>query len=347
MIHKTFKLLGAYLGVILLTSFLVCCKKQAPEVIVKDFPAEYALHGEGIDSLNRYAGMYMIAVAGDKFVCMRNSAKFFLVFDSDFHLQKEFLAKGHGHNEFQSPRYCGQYIKEGDKESIFVLERDQQKLFKIPLSGAEDFECVVDMHQHTDLMPSYLFRLSDTVCIGANNLEDNPFFVLNTRNWKAQTFDTAYPFEGNEADVFAQSQNTGTYSPAKSRVAITYFNLPQMDIRSAEGRLLRTIFYKNKVLPSELDSEDLKDYFGWVTSTDNYIYAKYDGDEQKAAEGKTWILVFDWEGAPVCRMEIDASVNFTVDEKNGRLISLNEDDTEFVASAYVLPDILTKNLSLL
>ena len=55
---------------------------------------------------------------------------------------------------------------------------------------------------------------------------------------------------------------------------------------------------------------------------------------------KSLILVFDWDGNPVCRLRIDASVCFAIDTKNHRIVSINEDDTHFVASEYKLPDIL-------
>jgi len=341
---KSIGFTGVILCAVFAVAILAGCKRQASQVIVEKFPVEYSLKGKGIDSLNHFAGIYSISVAGDKFVGLRKSKKFFLVFDEDFHLLNELLANGHGHNEFQSPRYCEQFVKEGNKEFIYVLERNQRKLYKIPLSDTdnEDYECVVNIPLQLGLMPSYLFLLNDSICIGTNNMGNNPFFVLNTRNRELQTYEPTFDFNGNAEEVFMLSQNTGTYSEERGRVAVTYFNLPQMDLRSEDGHLLRTIVYKRKVSPSEINSETLKDYFGWVTSTDNYIYAKYDGDEQKTAEGRTWIMVFDWEGVPICRMEIDASVNFAVDEKNHRLISLNEDDTKFVASEYALPDMLFK-----
>lgn len=332
---------GLLLCAVLALATLAGCERQPHEVFVEKFPAEYSLQGKGIDSLNRFAGMYGISLAGDKFVGVRKSTKFFLVFDKDFHLLNEILPKGHGHNEFMSPRYCGQFEKEGNREYVYVLERDQRKLYKISLSDdKEDHECLVDIPQRLDLDPSYLFRLNDSVCIGTNCVRNNSFVVLNTRNWDLRAFEPTFSFNGNEDEVFVQSQNTGTYSARRARVAVAYFNLPQMDIRSVDGQLLRTVVYERKLSPSEIDSENPKDYFGWVSSTDNYIYAKYDGDEQKAAESRTWIMVFDWDGAPVCRMEIDASVNFAVDERNGRIISLNEDDTKFVASEYQLPNTL-------
>lgn len=338
---------GLLLCAILALATLAGCDRKPHEVIVEKFPAEYSLRGKGIDSLNRFAGMYGISVAGDKFIGVRKSTKFFLVFDKDFHPLDEILPKGHGHNEFMSPLYCGQFEQEGNREYVYVLERGQRKLYKISLSDdKEDPECLVDIPLRMDLDPSFLFRLNDSVCIGTNCVRNNPFVVLNTKTWNLRTFEPTFSFNGNEEDLFVQSQNTGTYSAKQGRVSVAYFNLPQMDIRSADGDLLRTVVYERKLSPSEMDCENLKDYFGWVTSSDKYIYAKYDGDERKAAEGRTWIMVFDWEGAPVCRMEIDASVHFAVDEKNGRIISLNEDDTKFVASEYRLPDTLLGSKSL-
>jgi len=330
----------AGLSVALLIVSLCSCAGEESRVVVTDFPHEYKLQATGIDSMNRYPGVYAISMAGDRIIALRKANKFYLVLDSDFHLLNEIAPRGHGRGEFVFPSYCGQCENDGEAEYIYVLERTESKLYRVSLAGEKDSECVVNIPQNLGLTPSFLFKVDDHTCAGTNGTGAFPFFVLDTKDWKAQSFEPTLPLEGNEAELFVLSQNIGTYSAAQSRIALAYFCFPQLDIRQSDGQLLRTVVYKRELSSSEINVENPMGYFDCVASTSRHIYALYNGEEDKPSVNKTWIFVFNWDGDPVSRMEVDACSYFTVDEAKGRIIALNEDDTRFVASEYKLPDAL-------
>lgn len=319
---------------------LVCCKGRENVRLVEEFPSEYDLQATGIDSLNRYPGTYAISMAGDKFIGMRKADHFFFVLDNDFSFISEISAKGHGNGEFMAPLYCGQYVEESGKEYVYILERPKRKLYKVALDESEENKCVFEVPVSWNIEPSFLFLHGKDSCLGVNNMYSCNFFVADLSQDKAEEQDAVYEFSGTEEDVFNVAQSTASYSAGNSRVAMAYFNLPEIDIRASDGRLVQSVFYESVMKPSEINKYAPRMFFDYVTSTSRHIYALYIGDKEEQDAGKSLILVFDWEGNPVCRLRIDASVCFAIDTKNHRIVSINEDDSRFVASEYRLPDIL-------
>ncbi len=319
---------------------LVCCKGREDVKLVEGFPSEYDLKATGIDSLNRYPGAYAISMVGDKFIGMRKADHFFFALNNDFSLISEIAAKGHGNGEFMAPLYCGQHVEESGKEYVYILERPKRKLYKVALDESEQNEYIFEIPMSWNIEPSFLFLHGKDSCLGVNSLHSCNFFVADLSQDEAEEQDAVYEFSGTEEDIFNVAQSTASYSAENSRVAMAYFNLPEIDIRASDGRLIQSVFYEDVMKPSEINPYEPRMFFAYVTSTSRHIYALYIGDEEEQDAGKSLILVFDWDGNPVCRLRIDASVCFAIDTKNHRIVSINEDDTHFVASEYRLPDIL-------
>lgn len=319
-------------------SFMGCMDDKKGAEVVERFPLEFDLKPVGVDSLNNYPGTYDISVAGDYFVGMRKADYFFFVLDKDFRLVDEIAPKGHGDGEFMAPLYCGQYIEEDSLGFIYVLERPARKLYKVALDGKTPRKCVLELPLSWELEPAYMFKCGQDSCIGGNSLYDTDFFVIDLSDDKVEKFEPVFAFDGSMAEVADISQNIATYSSSRSRMAVAYFNLPEMDIRTSSGEIIKSVFYKDLMKPEEIDRYEPKEYFLGITSTPRHIYALYVGDDMERKNGKSLVLVFDWDGNPVCRMRIDASMSIAVDEQNGRIISINEDDSQYVGVEYGLPE---------
>lgn len=319
---------------------LTCCTEQKNIRIAEQFPLDFDLKANGIDSLNHYPGTYSIAMAGDKYIGKRKAEHFFFILDEDFSLISEIAAKGHGNGEFMAPLYCGQYAEENGKEYVYILERPERKLYKVALRGNERNECIFEIPLSWNVEPSFFCLHGPDSCLGINNLHNCNFFIANLSQHKAEEQPPLQDFSGTEKEVLNMAQSIASYSAGKSRVAMAYFNLPEIDIRASNGHLIQSVFYKDIMKPSEIDQYDPHMYFADITSTDRHIYALYTGDEKVQQAGKSLVLVFDWDGNPVCRMKIDASVSIAVDTERRQIVSVNEDDSHYVASMYKLPEAL-------
>lgn len=315
---------------------LLACSDDAREQIT-EFPVEQELKGEGIAPLNAYPGLYAIAAVGDKYLFTRaKSSHIFWVADGEFRMTDSLAVRGNGSNEFWAPLFMGESGERDAQYYIRFLDRASQKYYEMPLVSHSTARLVDDL-SGLEMRSRYIFQLNDTSYIGAFDYDDSRLFTWNVPSNQVVLWDRLHDFRRNDLENQMISQHLAALRPDKERIAVAYFNLPVLDIRKTDGETVVSLTVGEAVDPSDIDLQDPVDYFHTLHATERYIYALYSGVEGRES-GKHYVLIFDWDGKPLCRLGIQGAADFTVDEKHNRIIVLNEDDTEFVGTAYQIPD---------
>ncbi len=292
------------------------CENNRESVVTK-FPQTISLEATPVSGMDKYPDILSVTTAADKFVCRSRGEYFYYVFDSNFKLESQVARKGHGNKEFLAPLFSGQYLQEQGKDYIYLLERPQRSLYKVNLHDERDVTSIIKLPIGQKIEPRYLFVVDDRF-IGANDDKDCKVFVYDDLRKKCVVKEQTYANgKSHDRELY---QSLATYNPISRKLAVSFFNLPQMDIRDADGDMLRTIYVDGKPQFKERLSDT--QYFSCICSTDKYIYALYDGYAELERQGKCAVLVFDWQGNPIVKYIIDSSSYIAVDVKNKRILSV-------------------------
>ncbi len=308
----------------LLITTISSCKQKEKHDIVGPFPVEKTLTGEVIPAFNSDIGILGIKQAGEYVICdMWKQDYFFNVYDVENRLVGKLCRRGNGPNEFLSPAYYGQY----DSEGIWILERDRGIFFKVNLQkslaqGKTVIEENFDLSMYPELQPRNIFYVHDELLFGTNDNTSCATFTLNpkTSEIKFNPQVLEFPISSKTHQI---SQSMATLRPDMKRVATSFFSLPQIDIYSSAGKRLKTIFYKEVIEPTTFDvSQELRDYYIQIFSTDEYIYALYE-EPLYDETFDNYIQVFDWDGSPVASLKVGPTTDFYVTRDNKQLIALD------------------------
>ncbi len=302
-----------------LSSVLLSSCRDHQERVVTKFPQQVSLEANSIDGTDKYQDILSVTMVADKYVCRSKGEFFYYVFDSQFQLISRIARRGHGNKEFIAPFFSGQYLQEKGREYIYLLERPQRTLYKVNIHDAMDVVPVFRFPIGKKIEPRYIFSVANKF-VGANDLDDCKIFVYDRQCGECVFKEQTYTSEKRKSHELFES--IASYSPSNEKLAVAFFNLPQIDIRNSNGDILNTIFIDKK-LPLKEDMSD-KLYFSCVCSTDKYIYALYNGYDDLEKQGKSAVLVFDWNANPIVKYIIDASSYITVDIKKKRLVTIDE-----------------------
>ncbi len=219
------------------------------------------------------------------------------------------ITKGHGPDEILGPRRSGFYSTNngitihGLDGKVFLIDIEQEKINikkKMRLPGI-----FFDVN--------YLFDLGDSV-----------YYVTDYTNHHAGEF-VSYSFENNDIGSFSEypffmsdftfdikarySLGLITVKKDFSRFAKTYLQLPVLRIYEKDGSEAALLSIKNPdgiktIIQTYPEEGEITVYGGKLYSTDKYIFAEYKIARSNNYIVDTQILVYDWNGNPVCRYYI-------------------------------------------
>lgn len=316
-----------------------CMGIDVPYRIVENFPIEIRLGEEPLRALDGCLGIYDVGMAGSYLICSERKTEFFFsVYNSDFLRVCRFARHGRGPGEYIAPVYCGQYEDEGAVLTVSIYDRATRYFdriavdtdsgscqpishFSIPLSG--------------DLEPRVLFRYSATHVGGVSDYRDCRYFYSDTTFRQPRIAEPVLSFGANR-EVHTIAQSCCAVKPDNTRIAVAFFNLPQIDIRATTGEVIKTIFIREILHPDEIDIAEAADYFLKADADDTYIYALFENPDS-GITGSNSILVFDWEGNPVGKYDIARASSFAIDKRRNKIIAINMDQTQSLCSLYSLP----------
>lgn len=310
---------------VLLISLLVvgCTEFREPHEVVREFPIDCHLSGKPLTAFNERIGLIDIDAVGKEYIlCRELRTEFnYSLYDGNLNLVTQFARRGRGSGEFLAPDYTGLYKSYDDSVTLDILDRatgiysrlriseegvDARRLFNFSVEARTPVRAVFYHKGHG------YFGISDDY--------DCRFFKTDEKFGNFQSFGNIFEFP-DELPVHEIAQNDCCVHPNLTRIAIGWFNFPQLDIRSSDGKIIKTVFINKIVKPKKVSLDDIQDYFFKLVADSSHIYALYNDPEQTEESS---ILVFDWEGSPIARLRIDRASSFTVDSGNKRIIAIND-----------------------
>ena len=320
-------------GVVLtfLTVFSACDNNRN---IVNEFPEEHCLSADNVNAVDSLFSAYSVINNGKYYIFTQKSDCFFKVFDDSFREINDLAFRGHGNNEWYAPLATGQFCTIDSLEYFYVLERVSHKLYKIPINfensqrvNVEDF----DIPGMTSIR--YVFEIDKGLFFGALDDGECEFFTYNSRLNSFRKFEHSFSLPSNLRDYNQfLLQTQASFNAKQNKIAITYYSYPLLSIRDVKGNILAELQIGNDFpFIDKSNVWDVHNYFLDITSSDNYIYLLYDIPDK---ENISSVLVFDWDGNPVARYDVDKAVAFSVNEENKFFLTINEDDSNGKCSIY-------------
>lgn len=325
-------------ALIITITLLAGCKSriESSYVIVSKFPIDKELSGNVIPAFDESPGMYDIGSAGKYFLCTeKHKEHIFTLYSPEYEKICGFAKSGRAGNEYLAPIYTGQYSIDGDVTRFKILDRLQGRLdtwvigekdptparagkYEIPQANAFDLR--------------NLYRLPGNGYCGVSDEFDCRYFTSDSTFSEVVFYDNIMQFDRLQAHPIAQTASIA--KPDLTRVAIAYYNFPQLDIRDIGGEIIKTVFIDRILLPEEVDfeEEDSDEYFVKLSASEDFIYALYNLEAE--TKGKSKVLVFTWGGEAVASYTINAADSFCVNSEQTKIVAINRNQSSAMCTEY-------------
>ena len=309
---------------------------SGPYSVVTGFPVEKAPESVPEHRLDDNIGVYDISMVGDYvLVVEKRREHFYTLYDKELNRICEFANKGRGPGEYLAPAYYGEYeITAGGNPVLSIYDRALFRYGRIEIDcndGKAHIVSSTSLPSDSPLEIRFLRKCADGYA-GVLDVEDCRFFTCDSAFSGITCCDPVFPFP-DKISAHETAQTVSCMDPGCGRVASAYYNFPQIDIRTVDGSLVKSVFIGEIVKPEDVSQETACDYFLKIEAAGNHIYALYEDPAQPVYSS---ILVFDWNGNPVESYRIGRAVSFTVDAPGKRILALNEDQDVSICSAYAL-----------
>lgn len=313
---------------ILLTN---CVSREEEDVkYVNTFPVEKKVVAKDVEWIKPDLLSGMLQIDSFLIILNRKGKNAFQVYNTN---QKEMICQGgnfgKGPNEFKNPLMMNQYIKKDGCIYFFIWDH-RKILYTIDLNKLILGDNFVSNREQLSTkfgIQSGLVKIDSTV-LGFSDDSDGRTFEYNLNSK-----------ETNLWDYYPKIKNTNTYSSFdlyilygafmaynnKLNIVVksyaSYFN--QLVFFTPSGNRIRTIKLPN--IDYNLNSENAISspaYTFNLQHSDSYIYVSYeDYADKNQLQYKGLVNVFDWEGNPVVRYNIENKLisAFAVDEINGKI----------------------------
>lgn len=309
---------------------------SGPYSVITGFPAEKAPESVPEHRLDDNIGVYDISMVGDYvLVAEKRTGHFYTLYDRELNRICGFANKGRGPGEYLAPAYYGEYeITAGGDPVLSVYDRALFRYDRIRIDCHEGKAHIVSstaLPSDSPLEIRFLRKCADGYA-GVLDVEDCRFFTSDGEFTGVTCHDPVFPFP-DKMSAHETAQTVSCMDPGCGRVASAYYNFPQIDIRSVDGSLVKSVFIREIVKPEDVSPDTASDCFLKIESAGDFIYALYEDPSQP---GYSSILVFDWDGNPAERYRIGRAVSFTVDTAGKRILALNENQDVSICSVYAL-----------
>ncbi len=284
-----------YIGIV---CFCVCftfasCKKKEKVVTFSHNPVE--LFCKDSIPINQLLNVEQMQVTNNSNLIIRNSATdtIFSIYDlQNLKHLGNIGCKGSGPHDFLTP-----LIIQAESDSLFIFDFAKDK-----------FSCIIN-EKNSQLWKGLLVKETPLTMLLTENK-----IVLDTKNGdklRLVAYDTSTG-KSDELFLFEEINNlnipinlkTGYWTklPKTGAFVYAYQYIPQIDIISSNGELLKTILYENQAFPSANNNVDygktmVYNFKVLVSSEHFFIYRiNEEGGKIMDKNTKTFIDKYSWEG---------------------------------------------------
>lgn len=326
--------------------FLFCSCSQKKDLL-NEFEATYKINKSELNINPEHITSYgkMLLFEEEGFILKEE-------FKSDYLMQKIYLKKdsispllkiGNGPNEYTKIK-----LSQKNKNNTFwTIDMAKRNLVNMDLSG----NVIKEVKFPRTIFNAINFDSQFIISGYTEDIEkskNSRFSILDSSGYKVKDFGI-FPDDkietSNYTKLFAYQGNIAGNSINKRIAFATRFGAI-LDIYEINNNVIKLITNKHYYYASYEDktksnmtgvnyNKDNKFGFIDICSTPDYIYTIYSGKDFETFPNKdidylmsgNIILVYDWSGNPVCRLETNSNLmNICVDEKNTILIGLSCDD---------------------
>lgn len=336
--------------IILIFILSSCAYKRSSSDFI--FENEYTVEGAQILS-EEFSINQLFAINNYLFGYQKTGQYFFKIYNIETLSEiGEICKRGKGPNEFPSFLILNQYETCGIDLCIWVHDLNVGKLTKVNVKESlEKGETVVLNEIATKSQSSFFnaFVIDSSLVVGrsTNSIIDmNRLQLYNPINDSIIRTIPLFPkidvTRSNDDINFRMVKYNPLYvgsiglKPDKTKIASAMTSFNRIDIFDVNGDLYKSIvegpeipeYLKNYLNSDEDNSESTLQYFySSIFTSNNFIYALYIGQMLSEYGGKsipTQLRIFDWEGNPLVRINInDYLFSFTIDENRGLLFGVD------------------------
>ena len=328
--------------------FLIVACQKMPEnfLVVTEFPVSEKLKGDTVHYFDSELGILDIKDAGKYWLCRSHRTDYhFALFSKDGSEKvAELCVKGRGAGEFIAPAYFSQYATESGHLKIWILERALSEMIKINVDKSiqADSICIEEKFPLVTLTRNSfrdLFYWGDSLFMGTSDDRECLHLLLDWKNREVKSVEPVLKFP-DRFDVHSISQSVSAKHPSKPLMVSAFYNFPQIDFIGDDGKIYKTVFYKEMIKPMQVTaSQEDELFFADVCCNARYVYVLYNREssvEEDINPDESKILVFDWEGVPVREYNIPYASSICLDEGINRLYALNPRKEAYNTTIYVL-----------
>ena len=310
-------------------SLFSCAQRSKKHIIIRNFPKSYNLKGEHINSFDDVLFAMSIFTTEKYIVLRKNKSDYFysIYLKKDKSFKLELCSKGKGPSEFLAPLYCGQ----SKDNSFWIFDRATSMFSKIDIEKSI-IENKTVISDKKDLKPLIKFQLRDVFIIDSTrflfseDMADCPYYIYDIKDKKKVKVENNYEFKiPKQTDTHEFLQKMTVYNKTKQKFASAYYCFPVISFSSLSQGTFTSILYGNKDIKLNNNNlEKFKDneYIYDIKSTNDYVYCLYNNSENPSDSSS--ILVFDWNGTPVCKFNLSGKYDqFTIDPSLHKIYAIN------------------------
>ncbi len=317
---------------LILSILLSNCVSREEKIVkyVNTFPVEKKVVATDVEWIEPYQLSGMLQIDSFLIISNQKGDNVFQVYNTN---RKKLICQGgnfgKGPNEFINPQMMNQYTKKDGCIYFFIWDQ-RKNLYTLDLNKlilGENFVIHSEKLSTKFGIQSGLVKIDSTV-LGFSDDSEGKTFEYNLNSKKTDFWDY-YPTIKNintysNYDLYFLYGAFMAYNAKLNTIVqcnTSYFN--QLVFYTPSGKRIRTI--KLPEIDYILNGENVinaPSYSFYLQHNDRYIYVSYDdyvGKNQLQYKGL--VNVFDWEGNPVVRYNVENKLisAFAVDEINGKI----------------------------
>ena len=269
------------------------------------------------------------------FCYLYDSEHYIMITDRDFNILGYTARKGGGPGEvIQISTLFGNILKNTD---FAVLDPNKRTVYGCDLNHWNDMTPRLELATVTDVpTPLYLQELKNGKYLMAPMDYQYGLYTYD------QAVDSVYhwpigPDLPENKKHYISSGRRFAYNQTNDIVAEYYSVLPLLILHNVNGDVVRIFQYDDMPRWENIDG-DSENLISGICLTDNCIFTLL-GDCDSTGDPKDIqsVLVTDYEGHPVVRLNIKPAYSISIDKDYRRLIAVNPDEDENI-TIYDIPD---------
>lgn len=322
-----------YFLLALLLILLHSCNENDSTIKIKKFPEEIKLTSKPLPYSGTHKAFDIHLLKDDSL------ALFFTIYDADYCIRIINLNTlklissagkiGKGPGEIINPGYA--YIDKLNN-NIWVSSGGKFYLMKFPVDSIISNDNYIPATK-VNLNEFIINYTIDNDSLKFYNVLDKEKILYKRQKGENKGIIDKALMSTNKMEEFTYNFSNFRLHPSKEKIVLAYLNIDLLIITDTIGNVIRKITGPNFINPLKNKNSFTTTYQD-IEVDDQYIYCLFSGKDKfmKDENGRSIridsksILIFDWNGNPIRRINLDRSLfRFDIDKKNNRFLAYSSE----------------------